>query len=86
VKRLPGLRVPGAFDGFELAVRVVLGQQVSVKAATTMAGRWAARSASPSKRPGPKPAYRRPRPRLACSPVAEHEIGRLASLAAGRDA
>ncbi|HET7602873.1 MAG TPA: DNA-3-methyladenine glycosylase 2 [Gemmatimonadales bacterium] len=39
VKRRPGLRVPGAFDGFELAVRAVLGQQVSVKAATTIAGR-----------------------------------------------
>ena len=34
VRRLPGLRVPGAFDGFELAVRAVLGQQVSVKSAT----------------------------------------------------
>jgi len=41
VRRLPGLRVPGAFDGFELGVRAVLGQQVSVKAATTLAGRWA---------------------------------------------
>jgi AraC family transcriptional regulator, regulatory protein of adaptative response / DNA-3-methyladenine glycosylase II len=41
VTRLPGLRVPGAFDGFELGVRAVLGQQVSVKSATTMAGRWA---------------------------------------------
>ncbi len=41
VERLPGLRVAGAFDGFELAVRAVLGQQVSVKAATTMAGRCA---------------------------------------------
>jgi AraC family transcriptional regulator, regulatory protein of adaptative response / DNA-3-methyladenine glycosylase II len=41
VRRLPGLRVPGAFDGFELGVRAILGQQVSVKAATTMAGRWA---------------------------------------------
>jgi AraC family transcriptional regulator of adaptative response / DNA-3-methyladenine glycosylase II len=41
VRRLPGLRVPGAFDGFELAVRAVLGQQVSVRAATTLAGRWA---------------------------------------------
>jgi AraC family transcriptional regulator of adaptative response / DNA-3-methyladenine glycosylase II len=40
VRRLPGLRVPGAFDGFELGVRAVLGQQVSVKAATTVAGRW----------------------------------------------
>ena len=31
-----GLRVPGAFDGFELAVRAVLGQQVTVKGATTL--------------------------------------------------
>ncbi len=35
----PGLRVPGAFEPFEMAVRVVLGQQVSVKGATTLAGR-----------------------------------------------
>jgi AraC family transcriptional regulator of adaptative response / DNA-3-methyladenine glycosylase II len=41
VRRLPGLRVPGAFDGFELAVRAVIGQQVSVKSASTLAGRWA---------------------------------------------
>ncbi|MUH01739.1 helix-turn-helix domain-containing protein [Scytonema sp. UIC 10036] len=34
-----GLRVPGAFDGFEVAVRAILGQQVSVKAATTLMGR-----------------------------------------------
>jgi AraC family transcriptional regulator, regulatory protein of adaptative response / DNA-3-methyladenine glycosylase II len=40
VRRLPGLRVAGAFDGFELAVRSVLGQQVSVKGASTIAGRW----------------------------------------------
>jgi AraC family transcriptional regulator of adaptative response / DNA-3-methyladenine glycosylase II len=39
----PGLRVPGAYDGFELAVRAVLGQQVSVPAARTLAGRLAAR-------------------------------------------
>ena len=39
VKRLHGLRVPGAWDGFELAVRAVLGQQVTVKGATTLAGR-----------------------------------------------
>jgi AraC family transcriptional regulator of adaptative response / DNA-3-methyladenine glycosylase II len=41
VNRLPGLRVPGAWDGFELAVRAILGQQVSVSAASTMAGRIA---------------------------------------------
>ena len=39
VARHPGQRVPGAFDGFELALRAVLGQQISVKAATTLAGR-----------------------------------------------
>jgi len=39
VRAHPGLRVPGAFDGFEAALRAVLGQQVSVAAATTLAGR-----------------------------------------------
>jgi AraC family transcriptional regulator of adaptative response / DNA-3-methyladenine glycosylase II len=39
----PGIRVPGAWDGFELTVRAILGQQVSVKAATTLAGRIARR-------------------------------------------
>lgn len=38
----PGLRVPGAFDGFELAARAVLGQRVSVKAARTLAARLCA--------------------------------------------
>jgi AraC family transcriptional regulator of adaptative response / DNA-3-methyladenine glycosylase II len=41
VAQTPGLRVPGAFDGFEMAVRAVLGQQVTVRAATTLAGRFA---------------------------------------------
>jgi AraC family transcriptional regulator, regulatory protein of adaptative response / DNA-3-methyladenine glycosylase II len=38
----PGLRVPGAVDGFAAAIRALLGQQVSVAAATTLAGRFAA--------------------------------------------
>jgi len=38
-----GLRVPGAWDPFELAVRAILGQQVSVAGATTLAGRLADR-------------------------------------------
>jgi AraC family transcriptional regulator of adaptative response / DNA-3-methyladenine glycosylase II len=42
-KETPGMRLIGAFDGFEMAVRAVLGQQVSVPAATTMAGRVAAK-------------------------------------------
>lgn len=41
VSNNPGLRVPGAFDGFELAVRAVLGQQISVKAAATLSARIA---------------------------------------------
>ncbi|MDH3431606.1 MAG: helix-turn-helix domain-containing protein [Gammaproteobacteria bacterium] len=43
IRHNPGIRVPGAWDGFELTVRAILGQQVSVKAATTLAGRIAAR-------------------------------------------
>ena len=39
VARRPGLRVPGTWDAFELAVRAVLGQQVTVRGATTLAGR-----------------------------------------------
>ena len=35
----PGVRVPGAFDAFEVAMRAVLGQQISVAGATTIAGR-----------------------------------------------
>lgn len=42
VAKRPGLRVPGAIDPFEASVRALLGQQVSVAAATTLAGRFAA--------------------------------------------
>jgi AraC family transcriptional regulator of adaptative response / DNA-3-methyladenine glycosylase II len=45
--RAPGVRVPGAFDPFELAIRAVLGQQVSVKGATTLAGRVVQRCGTP---------------------------------------
>ena len=47
VASAPGLRVPGTWDGFELAVRAILGQQVSVRAATTFAGRLAAAYGEP---------------------------------------
>jgi AraC family transcriptional regulator of adaptative response / DNA-3-methyladenine glycosylase II len=43
----PGLRIPGAWDGFEVTARAILGQQVSVRAATTIAGRIAARCGEP---------------------------------------
>jgi len=51
VARRPGLRVPGAYDGFELAVRAVLGQQVSVAAASTLTGRLVAALGTPLDRP-----------------------------------
>jgi AraC family transcriptional regulator of adaptative response / DNA-3-methyladenine glycosylase II len=47
----PGLRLPGSFDGFEAAVRIVLGQQISVAAARTLAGRLAAEFGEPIETP-----------------------------------
>lgn len=50
----PGLRVPGAFDGFEMAVRAILGQQITVSAARTVAGRFAHRHGEPIATPFPE--------------------------------
>ena len=47
VHRTPGMRVPGTFDGFELVVRAIFGQQVSVPGARTSLGRFAARFGAP---------------------------------------
>jgi AraC family transcriptional regulator of adaptative response / DNA-3-methyladenine glycosylase II len=47
VKARPGLRVPGAWDGFELGVRAILGQQVSVAGASTLTARLAAKFGHP---------------------------------------
>src|SRR5215210_7552744 len=47
VRRSPGRRVPGSVDGAELAFRAVLGQQVSVAGARTLAGRLVARCGEP---------------------------------------
>jgi AraC family transcriptional regulator of adaptative response / DNA-3-methyladenine glycosylase II len=47
VARAPGIRVPGTFDGFELVVRAIFGQQVSVAGARTSLGRLAARFGTP---------------------------------------
>jgi AraC family transcriptional regulator of adaptative response / DNA-3-methyladenine glycosylase II len=50
-ERHPGLRLPGAIDGFETAVRAILGQQVTVKAATRIAGRFVAVFGEPIETP-----------------------------------
>lgn len=47
VRRRPGLRSPGAVDGFEMAVRAVLGQQVSVAGALTVTSALAEREGIP---------------------------------------
>jgi 3-methyladenine DNA glycosylase/8-oxoguanine DNA glycosylase len=44
VRKQPGLRLPGAWDPFEVAIRAVVGQQVSVKGARTVVGRIAAKA------------------------------------------
>ena len=47
VARRPGIRVPGTFDGFELLIRAIYGQQVSVAGARTSLGRLATRFGTP---------------------------------------
>ena len=51
LKQRPGLRVPGAWDGFELAIRAVLGQQITVTAAIRLAGRLVAAYGEPLAEP-----------------------------------
>jgi AraC family transcriptional regulator of adaptative response / DNA-3-methyladenine glycosylase II len=51
VARTPGLRMPGSADGFELAVRAVVGQQVSIAAARTVAGRLVRAAGRPLRSP-----------------------------------
>lgn len=64
VAACPGLRVPGAWDGFETGVRAILGQQVTVAAATRLAGRIARTHGTPLKEgcsaPGLTHAFPRP--------------------------
>jgi AraC family transcriptional regulator, regulatory protein of adaptative response / DNA-3-methyladenine glycosylase II len=62
VRRRPGLRLPSAFDPFELAVRAIVGQQVSVAAATTVTGRVVARCGTPLALPRGALTHRFPAP------------------------
>ncbi|MBB2909641.1 AraC family transcriptional regulator of adaptative response / DNA-3-methyladenine glycosylase II [Streptosporangium becharense] len=67
----PGLRVPGAWDGFEVAVRAVVGQQISVAGARTILGRVAARAGRPIG--GEEPAHLFP----TAAELAEADLGGL---------
>jgi AraC family transcriptional regulator of adaptative response / DNA-3-methyladenine glycosylase II len=72
----PGLRVPGAYDGFELAVRAILGQQVTVKAATTLACRFTEKFGEPISTPFPELSRLSPLPER----IAQARVEDIASL------
>lgn len=87
VARRPGIRVPGCADGFELAVRAVLGQQISVAAARTFAGRlvsgWGESVRTPDERlthlfPTPSALAEAP---LESTGVTRRQAGTIRSLA-----
>lgn len=51
VRKRPGLRVPGSVDPFETAIRAIVGQQVSIAAARTVAGRLVETHGTPLSKP-----------------------------------
>ncbi|MGB1556253.1 MAG: AlkA N-terminal domain-containing protein [Oceanococcaceae bacterium] len=70
IEATPGLRVPGCVDGFELALRAVIGQQVSVAAATTVFARCVQRFGESLHTPFPELTHLPPQPEvLAAAPL-----------------
>ena len=68
----PGLRLPGSFDSFEMAVRAILGQQISVAGARTLAGRVVLRFGTPLRTENPELTYLFPTPqRIARATMSE---------------
>ncbi|WOH37717.1 AlkA N-terminal domain-containing protein [Thalassotalea fonticola] len=57
IENYPGLRLPGCWDIFEFSIRAILGQQISVKAATTLAGRIAQKFTKPIVEENAEAAY-----------------------------
>lgn len=76
VEANPGMRVPGAFNGFEMGVRAILGQQVTVKAATTLSGRFVAAFGEPIVTPFAELTRLTPAP----TKVAKSNVDKLARL------
>jgi len=74
---LSGIRIPCCFDGFEMAVRAILGQQVTVKAANTMAGRVASAFGSPVALPVDGLTTAFPPPLAFCTEDAVERLGLL---------
>ena len=80
IKANPGTRVPGAFNGFETGLRAILGQQVTVKAATTIACRLVEAFCEPIVTPFPELGYLTPSPakiaKASVDDLAKHGIVR----------
>ncbi|GGN55761.1 putative bifunctional transcriptional activator/DNA repair enzyme AlkA [Actinoplanes lobatus] len=81
----PGVRVPRAVDGFEMAVRAVVGQQVSVAGARTTLGRILRAAAASSGEPTPIPQTDPASGRLAGHPVADLPDDAFGRPATGHD-
>jgi AraC family transcriptional regulator, regulatory protein of adaptative response / DNA-3-methyladenine glycosylase II len=73
VRAHPGVRVPGAWDGFETMIRAILGQQVSVRGATTLSGRLVAALGDPIPSPDGSLTHLFPTP----AAVARADLSRL---------
>jgi 3-methyladenine DNA glycosylase/8-oxoguanine DNA glycosylase len=86
IAKHPGLRVPGAWDGFELAIRGILGQQITVSAATRLAGKLVAAYGVPLPPPDdpdmPNLRYVFPRPEQIAGPDLAATLGMPGARAA----
>ncbi len=85
VRETPGRRVPGAADGFELAVRAIIGQQVSVSGARTVAGRLVEAAGDPLAEPDDTVTHLFPTP-AALRELADRDPGAFAMPAGRRQA
>ena len=82
--RVPGIRLPGCFDAFEMATRAVLGQQITVKSARTLATRVAASLGEKIETPFEELSRTFPLPERICSlePPIEDRLGPLGIIGA----
>ena len=80
IRANPGMRVPGAFNGFEMCLRAILGQQISVKGATTIACRLVETFCEPIETPFAELKYLAPPPaafaKASVAALAKHGIVR----------
>jgi AraC family transcriptional regulator of adaptative response / DNA-3-methyladenine glycosylase II len=81
---VPGIRLPGCFDSFEMSVRSVLGQQITVKAALTLAMRFVTIFGKKIKTPFEELSFTFPQPDRICAlgiPIEDH-LGPLGIIGA----